>query len=288
MAFKLLVIGNEDSQVVRYLEERFEDLPYLINKMSISELLDAGLEAICEGIQPSIVINLYRWGAEFDSRKEQLCCEKIIEICRPNSIPIIHLSSFRVFGESESVEMNESIDLDSLSSVDVRYMDMESTIAKALNYLIVRIGWIIDEREIGLLDQILPKLLNGDTPLVASANHSGNPVFARSIADLVIALIQQILCGSRNWGVFHFRSSDSCSEAEFVDHLTRMLQAEFSLNPSMPEMATVEDLRRLMSGNALFSGKRLNENFGIQFISWRNGLKGAVRKWLSSNNHLKD
>ncbi len=239
-----------------------------------------------DDLQPNVVVNIPLFGIGFDGSLERSCAEKLAFFSREKCTPFIQLSTYHVFGDQFfEDEIAEEIKVDQLDRVDSELAAIEKSASLADHHLILRISWMIDEHGIGLLDEVLPKLLSGSCDYAASANNFGRPVFAASVSDLIIAIIQQILCGSNNWGVFHFHSADSCSEAGFIDHVYRMLISEFQLNPILPEITAVDDPRRMMSGTALLGGNRLNENFGIQYLSWRNGLKGTVRNWLAEKGY---
>lgn len=287
MAYKLLILGDMNSRVVELLMTRFEELPYTINQLSDADFQSDTLHDYWQTNQPSIVIHVPNLSAPDTELAASIThIQQVIQYCEQSNTPIIQLSSYKVFGEAASAQLVDEADPKSIPDIiaDQRVAQFERVVSGIEAHVILRSSWVVDDPENGLLEAIMPHLVEeGRASVVVSDQNYGAPVFSRSIADAIIAIVQQILCGAENWGIFQFHSADSCSEAEFTDHLVRMIRGEFELDCDVPDVTAVEDSRRLMSGNAYLKGRRLTDGFGIQMLSWRNGLKGEVKRWLASH-----
>ena len=112
---------------------------------------------------------------------------------------------------------------------------------------------------------------------------SGALISWPEIAKTIVAMVQQILCGAENWGVFHVHTSDNCSEAEFADAVARLLRGE---GLCVSELAiTKEPWPCSVERPALLLGRRCTDNFGVQQRSFRVGLKGSVQRWITENGY---
>ena len=288
MRFKLLVLGDLQSRVTRHLCSRLEDLPYTLLMPPLDSIAcEKSLTEYWEQNSPSIVINLPKFSDGMDVSLEQKRAHTLGKLCLENNIPLIQLSSYRLFGVGVGESVDESDSLETLDALDPVLKEIEKHASLPSAHIILRVGWIVDEADTGLIDLTLAPLLAGQSLLVSEHNY-GVPVYTRSIASAVIAMVQQILCGAENWGVFHLHSSDSCSEAEFVDHMVRMLHMEFKLDVNMADVTGVDDERRLINGVGRLVGRRCTDDFGIQFISWRNGLKRELQRWVKQKGLAGD
>ena len=289
MGFKLAVLSRNQVRLMEDLTTKFEELPYEFIDLGEFDSKDK-LESFWQENTPNIVMSLPSFSKE-EGESEQ-CLDSaymsqlawLAERCAKDDTPLIHLSSYRVFGfDSELNLIDETAIPNGVSGVENTLLDMELLLKQVPRHLILRTSWVVDQELTGLLDIILPRLLEHDESLVVSDHNYGSPVYSWSIADALIAIVQQILCGADNWGYFHFHSSDRCSEAEYVDNLVRVLQSDFEQAVVMPEVAGVDDDRRLITGEASLVGQRCTDGFGIQLLSWRIGLKSELRRWLEAN-----
>lgn len=288
MGFKILV-RSSSTELLELFKAVFEDFPYSLLIPDDAELdwSDvAAIEAYMVQKSPSIVINLQCVGIELPSgaaAAEDLACVSCLAVvCKNANIPVIHLSSFRVFGRNdETCPLKEESPVQP-QDADGKYLQaLEQLIAQNDAHVIVRLGWLLGGEQDNLLKAMIP-LITQKKLFFVSDHHYGAPVQLRFVARVLLAMVQQILCGAENWGVFHVRSSDVCSEAEFSDSLIRMVNVEMGGEALIPAVAGVDDDRRLFSANAYLDGDRCTNDFGIQLPSWRIGLKTLVRRQLES------
>ena len=286
MGFKILV-RSPSSELLELFKAVFEDFPYSLlipegGGLDWSDL--AAIEAYMAQKLPSIVINLHGVGADLPggaTAEEDLACVNCLATsCKSANVPLIHLSSFRVFGRNDdSHPVKEEVEIQPQDAEGKHLQALEQLVAQNDAHVIVRLGWLLGGEQDNVLKTIVPLLIQKKLFFV-SDHHYGAPVQLRFVARVLLAMVQQILCGAENWGVFHLRSSDVCSEAEFSDSLVRLVNAEMDDEALAPAVAGADDDRRLFSANAYLDGDRCTSDFGIQLPSWRIGLKALVRREL--------
>ncbi len=280
MGFRIL-LRAKPGEVVTALESTFEEQAYIL--VVPSEVNWSDKLAVTECVQqwsPNVVVNFYvpESAAEADHEREVL--PLVINNCVDLNVPLLHFSSFRVFGKTVSPgELGEELVPKPRDDYGKKLLELERLVSQVEKHMILRVSWLLDGGPSGMLDKIIPKLLSR-TPFFVSDHDFGCPVNSRRLAQVLLAKIQQILCGSDNWGVFHIRSSDSCSEAELCDSLVRLLSSLTEKEIDLPLVAGKGDDRRMLVGNALLAGTRSTDNFGIQLQSWRKGLKVLVRDYV--------
>ncbi len=287
MGFKVLLRGSNDD-IVRALREALDESALeLVTESSIEWSEYSSLSSFLEALKPCAIIN---YGERpVDVAAEKLTIENIANLCSSLNIPFIHCSSYRAVDSSE-LGAGEEIDEMGMAAEDdigVHHAELESLCGRVERHIILRLSWVLGGDLENIFDALVPQLLNGDQVFV-SDHDFGRPVSVDALANTLRAVVQQILCGAENWGVFHVRGSDKCSEAEFCDALVRIMQSELNRAVEMPTVASVDDERRLLEGNALLGGDRITRNFGVQDVSWRKGLKVAVRRYVDRYQALSD
>jgi len=266
------------------LRQLIDDLPYV--------LVDAPLVADDDWVfflgqeKPSVVLNLVRPVNMQEAKQELQVQAAMVSALRAHSIPLIQLSSFRAYGEDYIANSPDERafpgPVDEFGKVLV---ELEQCAAKIDKHINLRLSWLLDGRD-SLLERLVPLILSGE-PLVASDHKFGRPLSALCVAKVLVALIQQVLSGAENWGNFHMHSSDLCSEAELCDHLCRSLSAELDKDLPMPEIASKGDERSIFKGSGNLQGRRITDDFGIQFTSWRSGFRKLLNTWLCANGMIE-
>ena len=283
MQFKIVLVGDLESRMCQLLALFFDDLPYTLVSYDLARVSPEKLARDVKKTGADLVI--FAPIIDHTLTPSPSIYSFLVEVCNKQRIPIIAISSYCAFGLERGIsnelpihESGKFTEFD--GQINLNLSAYEDAIKAVDQHIILRMSWLIDEINMGLLDQIMPCLLDSQNTCVAAESNFGNPIYTRSIAEALIAITHQVLCGAENWGIFHFRGSDRCSEAEFVDYLTRILVADFDIQPANVEVAGVDDTRGLMPGWAYLEGRKCTDNFGVQFISWRNGLKAAVKQYL--------
>lgn len=273
MGFRVLLL-SDSREIVAAFEHAFEPLSFslmialpecLLNEQHISTLL--------EKENPSTIIYAGRPNIEGLSR--------LIEYASKRDVPVIMQSSYHVFGEGQGALFENATPMP-LCAEGQHWLACESIALSWPHAMVLRLPWTLtpatsDVYDEGALDKLCDAILNAST-IEVSEVASGSLIAWDEAARVVSAIVQQLLCGANNWGVFHVHSSDQCSEAELADALARLLKAEGMQVAEL--VATKQNSPHWLSRNACLVGKRCTDNFGIQLKSFRVGLKGQVKAWL--------
>lgn len=227
--------------------------------------------------QPAVIINpqslAFSGGQDLVGQGHAL-----LELSRLYNSVLIHFSSHQVFGASQSAAALSEFDTPlPEDSYGRELLAQEAILNHWERSLIVRLPWLLDGPD-GVLDILCHALLYSDECVVSEA-WRGAPVFIEDVVRITLGMVQQILCGASNWGIFHLHSSDSCSEAELADHIARLLQKQgYEVSP----IAVGTLAQRLIVSNGWLKGLRCANNFGFQHRSWRQGIKARVMDWVES------
>lgn len=279
MSFNVIALGG-DSALSDCFFHRAEDASFRVVGASALQAYDE-LSLAFEHYTPSIVLHL----GEFDSgERESAEFDASLGYCEAENIPFILLSSYRVFGDLAAHQTISEEEHQALLA-DNFHAEREKKVRALAKHIILRRSWLLDGED-GLLPLLAPLLLSKVRAMVVSDHHYGCPLSISAVVDYIFAMLLQVLMKAENWGTFHIHSADACSEAEFCDHLVRQLQKELELDIALPPVATQDDTRRCLTGNAYLRGRRCTDNFGIQMPTWRRGFGRVLRAWLRDNGHL--
>jgi len=262
------------------LRQLLDDLPYVLVGITLG--VNDDWVSFLDKEKANIVLDVSRPCNLNEARHELQVQKALVDALAYQPIPLIQLSSFRVYGEAYIENNSEESEFpspdDEFGKTLVALEQCTATLEKHIN---LRLSWFLDGR-CSLFERLVPSILSGE-PLVVSDHKFGRPISIGCVATILFALIQQILSGANNWGNYHLHSSDFCSEAEFCDHLCRFLSLELDRDISMPEVATKGDSRSFFVGSGNIQGRRITDDFGIQFSSWRSGFRKLLDLWLQTN-----
>jgi len=267
-----------------------EDYPFILHTPEPSRLDwadEAAVSAYFSEKNPNLVLNFPQNFIEASSA-DVAAARSLSNACSAYDIAFIQLSSFRVFGTGYRAEGYREDELPMPSdSVGQTLLLMEQAALKCPKSILLRLPWALDLVSGSLFDRLIPRLLDNSMSGV-SDHHRIHIVSAGYIVRCLIAIIHQIFCGAENWGVMHLRGAELSSEAEFADTSLRLLNSELGLQLQMPWVISGKEEGCWLPGSANILGRRCTDDFGIQFPSWRHGLKSLMRRWLHVHKLVPD
>ncbi len=232
--------------------------------------------------KPDILINTFAW-EEILSPEQQgvmpIVAANIAQACATAGVPLIHFSSYHVFGVDNKSSHSEKDIPAPVSATGQAFFAAEQALEHSnARFIILRLGWIIGSIGNNHLTRLL-HAIQMQQPITLNTRLRGAPTLLSDAVRVCIALAKQISCGSDNWGVMHYCSGDALNEAEFGEQLVQILaqqhllkqDANFTLIESTP---TSEPL------SAVLGCRRIRDAFGIQARPWRPSLLPLVKQWF--------
>lgn len=288
MSYRIL-IRQHTADLARLFLAAMEDYPFVLLTPSDENLDWENPKAVAGYVNeksPNLVIN---FNAQYNRVTEQdlAVAKALASVSMARKLPFLQLSSFRVFYavNDDAQELPESPVV--CAPEAPLCVQLENSVLASDVALVLRLPWLLDGVNGCLFDEINSKLVRGSLGPVSDF-HRLTLVHSPYVIRCLIAMIQQIFCGANNWGVFHLRASDSCSEAELVDTIVRMIHNETGSETPTPNVVVGKDEGRLLAGAANLAGRRCTDEFGIQFPSWRHGFKSQIKRWLHDQGMLPD
>ncbi len=278
------MLGSHGSLIADRLFAQIEDLPWVVVRAEPEAGVGSKEVESCAHFlgknRPSVVVVLIA-GDETDALVlPQL--KQYIPYCENEGVPIIQVSNYMALDGASPFAEHPDTSLVSKNSSEGEsnlYADFERAVSRLPKHIILRRSWVLDGEGDALLSKFIPQVLNSANFTVSSSSY-GCPITNSFLADAIVAIIQQVLTGAENWGLYHVQSADKCSEAEFCDQLLRSLGKELDKEFVTPQVAEHESVYTFLPGAANLSGRKLTDDFGIQLLSWRKGFTGTLRRWL--------
>lgn len=252
--------------------------------LSSPDALDwARPESVAECIQtlqPDVVINTLGWAVSPGPDQLDLlpkAAASLAAACRHGSIPLIHFSSYRVFGSDNKSRHSEKDEPIPNSDVGRCFLAAEQALAELPRHIVLRLSWVLGSDGDNQLTRLLDQLMT-DEPVPVYTRLRGAPTAYSDAARVAVAMAKQVLCGAENWGVMHYCSSDACTHADLADQVIRSLQ-QLDLLAHTPNLERIEHVPETEPVSAVLSCQRARDGFGVQARSWRPSLMPLIKRW---------
>jgi dTDP-4-dehydrorhamnose reductase len=232
--------------------------------------------------KPDVVINTLAW-EELPSLGQQsllpIAAANIANACASLDVPLLHFSSYQVFGVDNKSSHSEKDIPAPVSSAGQAFFAAEQAIEhSAARFIILRLGWIIGSIGDNHLTRLLTAI-QAKQPITLNTRLRGAPTLLSDAVRVCVALVKQIACGAENWGVMHYCSGDAVNEAEFGEQLVQLL-AQQQLLKQDANFTLVDSASTIEPLSAVLGCRRIRDSFGIQARPWRPSLLPLVKQWF--------
>ncbi len=283
MPYKILVT-DVTSPLGRALEHDLERELCKLFSPAASELNWMNGGAVTQyiaDIRPDVVINTLGWdsGVRVEQLLLPIVVANIAGACVPLAVPLLHFSSYKVFGSDHKSSHSEKDIPAPASPAGQAFFAAEQAIEHSLvKAVILRLGWVIGSYGDNLCTGLLAAIC-AEKNIQLNTRLRGAPTLLSDVARVAVAVVKQIANGAENWGVMHYCSGDALTEAEFGEQLIQLLaqqhllaqDANFTLCDQVP---TDEPI------SAVLGCRRIRDGFGVQARPWRPSLLPLVKQWF--------
>jgi dTDP-4-dehydrorhamnose reductase len=291
MSFTLL-LTDVNSPLGKALEHELEREPFKL-LMPAGNALDwsdeAAVAAYFAREQPDLVINCRGWEEAYYPGGQMPLIEtarQLARACKQGNIPLIHFSSYSVFGADPKGTHSEKDAPAPKNETGAAFVEAEQAIAAELQrFVVLRLSWVIGAYGDNHLTRLLSAFLAGASVSV-NRRLRGAPTALSDAARVAVAMAKQISCGAENWGVMHYCSGDACTEDEFADQVLQLLIQQ-QLLTAEPSLTLVDAEPETEPLSAILGCRHARDNFGIQARSWRPSLLPLVKQWLHNREQIK-
>jgi len=241
--------------------------------------------------QPGMIINAHQFGgAERCEREPEPCrlhnvevVEHLAQYASENRIPLLQLSSYAIFDGSKQSLYKVTHPGNPQHQFGACKWLAEQLIRESLQeYLILRLGWLIDDTAGGILERLIQAKRHGAAAFF-SDEHRGNPTTPEDVARVVVAMIRQVLCGAQVWGDYHYGGAEVVSQLALAraaaEHLMLADEVSELVRAAQPDqIAAIPE-----PGNAALGCIKIRNTFGVKQRSWRKELAAIALSCLAAN-----
>lgn len=290
MSFTLL-LTDVLSPLGKSLEHELEREPFkvLVPGATVDWADPASLANYLGANKVDLVLNCRGWEDAFHVGGQAALVQTtraLVSHCAAACIPLIHFSSYSVFGADPKGTHSEKDAVAPLNETGRAFVQTEELIGSQLSrHIILRLSWVIGAYGDNLLTRLLSAYLAGASVSV-NRRLRGAPTALSDAARVAVALIKQISCGAENWGVMHYCSGDSCTQDEFAEQLLQLLIQQ-QLLTAEPSLTLVDEEQGHEPLSAILGCRRVRDYFGVQARSWRPSLLPLVKQWLHNREQHK-
>ena len=290
MSFTLL-LTDVISPLGKTLEHELEreSFKVLIPGTDVDWSKPASIAAYFDKHNVDLVLNCRGWEEAFHSGGQSVLTQtakNLAEHCATADIPVIHFSSYTIFGADSRGTHSEKDVAAPLGETGQAFVQAEGFItSQVARHIVLRLSWVIGAYGDNLLTRLLSAYLAGASVSV-NRRLRGAPTPLADVARVTVAIIKQVSCGADNWGVMHYCSSDACTQDEFAEQLLQMLIQQ-QLLTAEPRLTLIDEEPDNEPMSAILGCRRVRDYFGVQARSWRPGLLLMVKQWLHNRQQVK-
>lgn len=289
MSVKLLLTDNSTA-LGRALEHELEREFFTLVVPAAGEVdwrNPASVADYVRRLKPAVIINCLGWEDIPNTAQQELlplAATHLAQACVPASTPLIHFSSYKVFGnDNKSIHSEKDVPAPT-SAVGHAFLAAEQALAQTLEkWICLRLSWVVGSYGQNHLTRLLNGLLGKRAePLSVNGRLRGAPTALSDAARVAVAIAKQISCGAENWGVMHYCSGESCTEAEFAAQVLQTLQ-QLQVIGDQVTLPMEESLPESEPVSAVLICRRVRDYFGVQARAWRPSLLPMVKQWLHTH-----
>lgn len=245
-------------------------------------------------LKPALVINCLGWDDSPSTAQQELlliAARHLAQACAQLDIPLIHFSSYRVFSSDTKSIHSEKDEPVPTTPAGHAFFAAEQELAQWHKKAVcLRLSWVMDSFGDNHLTRLLQHVVTDNSTAESFSVNGrlrGAPTALSDAARVAVAIAQQILCGAENWGVMHYCSGESCTEAEFAAQVVQTLQQLQELEHEIV-LRISDNLPDTEPVSAVLICRRVRDFFGVQARAWRPVLLPMIKQWLQVQNSAQE
>lgn len=274
---KLLLVGCEH-RVSQALTARLDLAEFDLLTLTSAELERIELKSLFVNKlanRPAAIISTATFDATNLSFRRRLqlidVYKKLCAFAKDNALPLLQLSSLRVFDGLQTQAYAEK-DKPQPRSVEAQvWLRWETVVQKQVaQHIIIRPSWILTPEPEQLAAELL-LLAAADTNAGQLLPVKVNPTSAEDMARVLEAILRQVRAGAQAWGIFHYGG------IEITD--TRKLLQTMQDNISVPhhQVAQLSIAEQENELNACVDCHKILYAFGIKQHPWRGAMQPNIK-----------
>ena len=195
--------------------------------------------------------------------------------CKELNIPLIHLSTDYVFDGETSTEYFPEEKTNPINNYGRSKLMGEKFIIKSkCKFVIIRTSWVFSKHSSNFFKKILVKLKkNQDLEIVD--DQYGCPTPASKIAETCYLIINKLINGNKDYGVYHYAGKPNSNWFDFATSILELTNSYSNIKPiNSNELNFVASRPK----NSRLNCDLIKKNFDIDQPDWKNELRKLVNE----------
>jgi dTDP-4-dehydrorhamnose reductase len=277
---RVLVTGSQGQlgQELKKLSVSFPAIEFIFFSKEHWNICDNDFsEYLLSQWKPDYLINTAAYTKVDQAEKEIELCYSINKIAPENLAKLCLKLNTRLIQISTDYVFNLSIELPAIESTIKNpigvYATSKSEAEDAIlianpNSLILRTSWLYSSYGHNFV-KTMYKLGRQGRSLKIVCDQTGNPTYAKNLAECLIAMIQQITNGLDTKGIFHYSNNGYCNWYEFAAEIFRYLNIDVPLSKITTAEYGAPAWRPHFSS---LNCDKIQEVFHLKIPDWKNSL----------------
>lgn len=273
----VLVTGanGQLGQALQVVAPKHENLQFYFAGSQDADITNPeSLKAIFGKVKPDFCINAAAYTAVDKAESEPYKAHSInvegaknlAEVCKQNGTTLLHISTDFVFDGQKKSPYTEKDTTNPQGVYGLTKLQGELEIQKILpEHFIVRTSWLYSEYGNNFMKTMVRLAGERDSISVVD-DQMGTPTNAN---DLAGALIQLILSGVREYGIYHYSNEGEATWHDFAKKIFEVNNITIDLHP-IPTSAYPTPAKR--PNYSVMDKSKIKRAFGLEIMEWDKSL----------------
>ncbi len=281
---KILVTGSK-GQLGSEMRQQSSDSSYhfIFHDIDTLDITDINqLDQVLENEKPDVIINCAAYTAVDLAEQEKekadlinhLAVRDLSFLAREHNIKLIHISTDYVFDGKHYLPYKENDAPKPQSTYGFSKLKGEYEVLNYKQGMIIRTSWLYSSFGNNFVKTIL-RLAAEKNTLDVVFDQTGNPTYARDLANALFTIIQMIEKGNFFRGIYHFANEGVCSWYDFARSIIDLKGYSTKINPvdssAFPRPAPRPPY-------SVLDKSHIKKQFNISIPYWRDSLKECINK----------
>lgn len=284
MASNTIIVSGSNGQLGCELKElasaypQFEFVFFGRNQLSIDnkELI----EQVLEQYQPAYFINCAAYTAVDKAESEIKSANEIngtavgdlATACKNSGTKLIHISTDYVFNGNGRTPLKETDEVDPVNAYGAsKLLGERAALQNNPKSIILRTSWVYSFYGKNFVKTMI-RLMNEKESIGVVNDQVGSPTYA---ADLAEAIMQIIVLGKWEAGIYNFSNEGNITWFEFANEIKRLTGSNCVINPLTTEQFPTAAKRPKYS---VLDKTKIQSTFSIELKNWKESLRICVAK----------
>ncbi len=240
--------------------------------------------------KPNVFINCAAYTAVDKAETDQESAYKInaeavgflAQQCRLSNTLLITFSTDYVFDGNGTKPYEEMKDTQALNYYGyTKEAGEKMALENWLQTIIIRTSWVYSVHGNNFVKTML-RLMKERKEINVVSDQIGSPTYAKDLAEATMTVVEKVIAGNKNYGVYHYSNEGVISWYDFASEIRNIAGLECKINP-VPSSDFPTPAKR--PKYSVMSKDGIIENFGITLINWKTSLQQCIKVINEKSSH---